>query len=163
MIRVFTFFTSALFLGIARGEVCKPEDGVNKVLTALQSNTYYLTGTTNSSREACYYVTATEPFDACQSGTQVTYGYKKNGREWVNSTGVVSGTGNVFSSDIHGPLCGMTVEARGGNCFTLRNNNATEMWVTKESVDTPPSCCKEAFDTHRGTNRYQTTYEGEVC
>uniref|UniRef100_A0A2R5LAX5 Putative salivary lipocalin n=1 Tax=Ornithodoros turicata TaxID=34597 RepID=A0A2R5LAX5_9ACAR len=162
MIRVFTFFTFCLFLGLAGGEECTHKDGVSKVLTALQSDTYYLTGTTNTSRETCYYVTATESLDACQSGTQVTYGYK-DGRKWVNSTGVVSGTGNVFSSDIHGPLCGMTVEARSGNCFTLRKNGVTEMWVTKGFVDAPPPCCENAFNTHRGSNSYQTTYEGGLC
>ncbi|XP_064455418.1 uncharacterized protein LOC135366585 [Ornithodoros turicata] len=144
--------------GLAGAEECTTKDGVSEVLTALQSDTYYLTGTTNTSRETCYYVTATESLDACQPGTQVTYGYKDH-RKWVNFTGVVSGTGKVFPSDIHGPLCGTTVEARGENCFTLRNNNATEMWVTKKLVDTPPSCCKEVLRS----KRYQTTYEHEVC
>uniref|UniRef100_A0A2R5L8D1 Putative salivary lipocalin n=1 Tax=Ornithodoros turicata TaxID=34597 RepID=A0A2R5L8D1_9ACAR len=163
MIQLATFLTAYVFLGIAHGEGCKDNATVGEVLAAVQTETYFLTGTTNKSREACSFLSGTGLTEDCVSGTPVTYGYK-NGREWVNNTDVVEKPEKPdrFPSRLSGPLKGMRVVARGENCFTLRKQNETEVWVAVSAVDVS-TCCKEKLEKKFKDNTYATTYEHGVC
>ncbi|XP_064455417.1 uncharacterized protein LOC135366584 isoform X2 [Ornithodoros turicata] len=163
MIQLATFLTAYVFLGIAHGEGCKDNATVGEVLAAVQTETYFLTGTTNKSRETCSFLSGTGLTEDCVSGTPVTYGYK-NGREWVNNTDVVDQTGKSdrFPSRLSGPLKGMRVVARGENCFTLRKQTETEVWVAASAVDVS-TCCKDKLEKKFKDNIYATTYEHGVC
>nr|ACB70306.1 salivary lipocalin [Ornithodoros coriaceus] len=179
MIQLTTLLTVCVSLGIARGEDCKSGQGASEVLTALSTEVYFLTGTTDLGQPPCRYMTANDTGEGCESGaTKVTYGHKK-GSSWVSFIQVVNATGDTFSASTfgetsestgtrdsgerpEGPLNGMAVLVQGKNCFVLKKDDVTELWVTKDSAD-GATCCKWSFEKDLNEKHYQTTYEPGVC
>ncbi|XP_064455413.1 uncharacterized protein LOC135366581 [Ornithodoros turicata] len=169
-----TFFTACLLLCAVHGKTAKKKEteckrgSVTKVLAALQEETYYLTRTTNTTREPCYFLSSQGLNEECVSGTPVMYGYK-DGKKWVNVTEGVAEQRDekvpkeqIFPSDLRGPLSGKRVPVQGNNCFVLRLKDEIELWVTKAFVDTS-TCCKSTFDKITKKQTSQTTYEPDFC
>uniref|UniRef100_A0A2R5L912 Putative salivary lipocalin n=1 Tax=Ornithodoros turicata TaxID=34597 RepID=A0A2R5L912_9ACAR len=166
-----TFLTACLLLCAVHGKTAKKKKtdckrgSVTEVLAALQKETYYLTGTTNTTREPCYFLSTQGLNQECVSGTPVTYGYKES-KKWVNVTEGVAEQKDekvqAFPSNLRGPLSGKRVLVQGNNCFVLRLNKEIELWVTKAFVDTS-TCCKSKFDNITKGKTSQTTYEPDFC
>uniref|UniRef100_A0A2R5L7W2 Putative salivary lipocalin n=1 Tax=Ornithodoros turicata TaxID=34597 RepID=A0A2R5L7W2_9ACAR len=175
MTKLATFLTACLLLCAVHGKPgykketeCK-RGSVTKVLAALQKETYYLTGTTNTTREPCYFLSSQGLNGMPVSGTPVMYGYIRGDGERVYITeGVAEQKDEKFQkkrrfpSNLGGPLKGKKVAIQGHNCFVLYLKDEIELWVENPIVDTS-TCCSWTFDKLRKERQYKTTYEHGVC